>query len=186
MPDSPSGWPTAAGAEGGGTRVTGGPRRLEETLAELAAVVAAARPLPLSGLCRLDRTALRELVAEAAQQLPVELHQARWILADRDQVVDEGRRAAARIVEAARAERARLVDRTEVAAEAERTADRLLREAHARATTLRGDVDDYVDGRLAYLEVALRRTLGAVEQGRGQLAGHDDLAALRAESRLPR
>ena len=91
------------------------------------------------------------------------------LLADRESVVDEGRREAARIITEAEEERVALTSETEVVSEAQRQAARIRQEAAEEARTMRGEVDDYVDTKLANFEVVLEKTLTAVHRGRDKL-----------------
>lgn len=151
-------------------------------LDELVAVVESARAVPMSGACVVNRVELLALLDDVRELLPEELRYAELLLQDREAVVEEGRREAARLVAGARAEadrriadaqqrRAVLVAEQEVLAEADRQAGELLDEATTRAAALRRDADDYADERLADLEVVLNRTLAQVHRGRQRLRG---------------
>src|SRR4051812_13462873 len=135
--------------------------------------------MPMSASCVVHRGELLNLVDELRELLPSELREAEYIIADRDEVLGEGHRAAARILEDARAERARLVSDTEVYREARLEADRVLDEAHKRSEAMRIEVEDYVDAKLANFEVVLQKTLAAVHRGREKLGGRTELDALR-------
>jgi hypothetical protein len=56
--------------------------------------------------------------------------------------------------------------------------------AHGAAERARGDVDDYIDRRLAQLEVTLTRTLAQVSAGRRHLDSGDVGATARALGEL--
>ncbi len=147
-------------------------------LDEITAMVEGARAMPMSASCVVHRDELLGLVDELRALLPQELQEAEFVLADRDEVVAEGRREAERIVADARAERARLVGETEVTREARREADRILDEAHKQTEAMRIEVEDYVDAKLANFEVVLHKTLQAVERGRQKLGGRSELDGL--------
>jgi cell division septum initiation protein DivIVA len=94
-------------------------------------------------------------------------------------VVEEGRREAQRRIVAAEAERDRLTSETEVAAAAVRQAEQIHIAALEEAQTMRAEVDDYVDSKLANFEVVLDKTMAAVRRGRDKLRGrtaHDHFA----------
>jgi len=119
----------------------------------------------------VNRAEVVALVEEVRDLLPDELAQADGVLRDRGDVVAEGEAEAERIIERAKAERARLVSRSEVALEAQRQAERTLADARQQAATMRAEVEDYVDGKLANFEVVLHKTIAAVERGREKLRG---------------
>ena len=129
----------------------------------------AAKSVPLSASCVVNRAELLASIDEVRQLLPAELAAASGLLQDRRDVVAEGRAEADRLIDAAQQERARLVSRNEVAQEAQRHAERILADARDQAATMRSDVEDYVDGKLANFEVVLHKTIAAVERGRDKL-----------------
>jgi hypothetical protein len=152
---------------------------VHDKLDELIATVENARAMPMSASCIVNRGEVLALLEEVRGLLPEEFRHAQMLLADRDSVVDEGRREAAKIVTRAEEERLALTSETEVVAEAQRHAARIRQEAVDEARTMRGEVDDYVDTKLANFEVVLEKTLTAVRRGRDKLSGRgagEDLA----------
>ena len=153
---------------------------VHDKLDELVAVLENARSMPMSASCVVNRGEVLGLLEELRELLPEEFRHAEMLLHDREAVVDEGRREAARLVEEARAEQARLVSETEVLAAAERAAQEVRDAAAEEARGMRGEVDDYVDAKLANFEVVLDKTLAAVHRGREKLRGrtsHEDFGA---------
>lgn len=147
-------------------------------LDELTALIEGARAMPMSASCVVNRAEVLAHLDELRSMLPGELTDARQVLEDRAAVVDQGREEADRIIEAAKAERARMIARTEVVREATREADSLLTAARTDAERMRVEIDDYVDGKLANFEVVLHKTLQAVEKGRAKISGRHELESL--------
>lgn len=147
-------------------------------LQEIIDSVEAARAVPLSASCVVNREELLDALGALLDELPEEVRSARALLAERDEVLAAGQRAAQALLADAAAERARLVADSEVAREAGAQAAQVLDDAHAEAQRLRRDVDDYVDARLATFEVVLHKTLGTVERGRDRLRGRSELDEL--------
>ena len=151
----------------------------EAKLRQLELLVAEAKNVPLSSSIMLNRSDVEGLVGELRAVLPEELRQARWILKERDELLDKAHRDAAQVRADADAERVRLVGKTEVVQAANREADRLIDEASEHARQIRLEAEDYVDAKLANFEVVLHKILAAVERGREKLRGRldtDDLA----------
>ncbi|MDQ1625483.1 MAG: hypothetical protein QOJ49_981 [Actinomycetota bacterium] len=144
---------------------------VHDKLDELTATVENARSMPMSASCVVNRGEVLGLLEELRELLPEEFRHASMLLSDREAVVDEGRREAARIVEEAHAEQARLVSESEVLARAQREAQEILLDAAEESRAMRGEVDDYVDTKLANFEVALEKTMAAVHRGRDKLRG---------------
>ena len=144
-------------------------------LDELTALVENARAMPMSASCVVNRAEVLAHLDEIRGMLPTEFAEAQRVLEDKGAVVAEGHAEADRIVEAAKAERARLIARAEVMRDASREAERTLAAAKADADRMRVEIDDYVDGKLANFEVVLHKTLQAVEKGRAKISGRHDL-----------
>lgn len=152
---------------------------VHDKLDELTATVENARSMPMSASCIVNRGDLLGMLEELRELLPEEFRHAQMLLQDREAVVDEGRREAGRLIEAAEVERARLVSEAEIVAEAVRQAEQIRSAAAEEAQAMRHEVDDYVDTKLANFEVVLDKTLAAVHRGRDKLRGlspHEELA----------
>ena len=148
-------------------------------LDDLVEMVEQARTLPMSASVVLHRGEVLEKVEQLRGLLPTTLTDARSLLGDRDELLEQGRREVEQLREQAQAERARLVESSSITRQAQAEADRLLTEARSQADALRAEVEDYVDGKLANFEVVLSKTLAAVERGRARLSGHSELDDLR-------
>ncbi|MEU2774278.1 cell division initiation protein [Streptomyces sp. NPDC007162] len=144
---------------------------VQKKLDEIVASVSGARSMPMSASCVVNRAELLAKLEELRQALPGSLAQAQELIGDRDQMVEQARIEAERIIETAHAERGSLISDTEVARRSQAEADRILAEARQEAEEVRADADDYVDSKLANFEVVLTKTLGSVGRGREKLLG---------------
>jgi cell division septum initiation protein DivIVA len=149
-------------------------------LDDLTALIDNARAMPMSASCVVNRGEVLEYLNEIRALLPTELDEAQRVLDDKGAVIAEGHAEAAKIIEAAKAERARLIARTEVMREAAKEAEETRAAAAGDAERMRREIDDYVDGKLANFEVVLNKTLRAVEKGRAKISGRHELEALAA------
>jgi cell division septum initiation protein DivIVA len=147
-------------------------------LDELTALFENARAMPMSASCVVNRPEVLAHLDELRALLPTEITEAQRVIDERSAVVADGHAEADRIVEAARAERARMVAKTEVMREATAQAEVLLAAAQADADRMRLEIDDYVDAKLANFEVVLHKTMKAVEKGRAKISGRHELDAL--------
>jgi cell division septum initiation protein DivIVA len=163
----------------------GVPLDVEAKLHQLERLIADAKAVPLSASIMLNRSEVEGLVADVRDALPDELTQARWVIKERDQILERAEADAARLLDDARAEHDRLVAQESVVTGAQREADRVVEDASEHARQIRLEAEDYVDAKLANFEVVLQKTLSAVEKGRQKLRGRldtdqlaDDLAEL--------
>ncbi len=145
-----------------------------EKLGSAITMVEEARSVPLSASCVVHRAELLELLDEARNNLPHDFSKAQNLLASRDAIVEEGRQSAEQLVAMAREEVARMVEQTSIVQAARDESQRILDETRAMAERERQEVENYIDSRLATLEVILNKTMDAVSRGRERLAGADD------------
>ncbi|ANS68237.1 hypothetical protein SLINC_6013 [Streptomyces lincolnensis] len=144
---------------------------VQKKLDEIVASVSGARSMPMSASCVVNRADLLAMLEEVRQALPGSLAQAQELIGDREQMVEQARQEAERIIGQAHAERGSLISDTEVARRSQAEADRILTEARQEAEEIRAEADDYVDSKLANFEVVLTKTLGSVGRGREKLLG---------------
>ena len=144
-------------------------------LAEIRRLVEDARSMPMSASAVVNRTELLALIDELDGGLSAAFSDADRIVADRQSVVEDGRREAEELLERAHREREALMSETDVFRVARREADRILDQARTESDELRKETDDYVDTKLANFEITLEKTLDAVRRGRERLAGRTDL-----------
>ncbi|MFB7631262.1 cell division initiation protein [Streptomyces sp. NPDC056149] len=144
---------------------------VQKKLDDIVQAVGSARSVPMSASCVVNRAELLALLEEVRTALPGSLAQAQELLGGREQMVEEARAEADRIIESAHSQRGSLISDTEVVRQAQDEADRLLAEARAEAEEVRAQADDYVDSKLANFEVVLTKTIGAVDRGREKLLG---------------
>ncbi|MEV7832570.1 cell division initiation protein [Streptomyces subrutilus] len=144
---------------------------VQKKLDEIVAAVGGARSMPMSTSCVINRADLLARLEEVRKALPGSLAQAQELIGGREQMVEEARREAERIIESAHSQRGSLVSDTEVARRSQAEADRILDEARREAEEIRAEADDYVDSKLANFEVVLGKTIGSVDRGREKLLG---------------
>ncbi len=145
-----------------------------EKLSSAITMVEEARSVPLSASCVVHRAELLEILDEARNSLPQDFAKAQNVLTSRDSIVEEGRQSAEQLVAMAREEVARMVEQTAIVQAARDESQRVRDEARSMAERERQEVENYIDSRLATLEVILNKTMDAVSRGRERLAGADD------------
>jgi vacuolar-type H+-ATPase subunit H len=137
-------------------------------------VVGEARGVPLSASCVVHRGEMLEILEGAREKLPLDLFNAEDLLADKERIIEEGRNSAEAMIATAREDVARMIEQTSIVQAARDEAQRILDEARDVAEDERRELEAYIDGRLATLEVILNKTMDAVARGRERLEGADD------------
>ena len=128
---------------------------VQERLDELNVLVEDAKSMPLSASCVVNRSQVLDLIEEIRQMLPESVHRADELLADREAVVQDGRREADRILERARTEADKMVSEHEVYLAAVAEAEALRRETLSDTSRIRSQMyedlapvggDEFFDG----------------------------------------
>ena len=159
---------------------------VETLLHRVVDLVGNARPMPLSASVMINRDEVLELLEEALGRLPDELRSARWLLKEREEFLAKVRREGDDILDEARSQAARMVERTEVVKAAEQRARQIVEQSEDEARRMRHQVEDFCDQRLSSFEHVLQRTLETVASGREKLQAtarpeeveEDDLAGI--------
>jgi hypothetical protein len=157
---------------------TGAPPSVDAALDELDRILGEARAMPLSASVMVNRADVVGLLADLRHNLPDELAQARWVVRERDEILEHARADAEQVLTEARAEREALLAQEAVVRAAHEEAERIVEAAHESARQMRLEAEDYVDAKLANFEVVLHKTLKAVERGRERLRGRLEIDEL--------
>ena len=150
---------------------------------EIISVVEAARNVPMSRNCMIDRGEMIALLEALRTELPGELRRSVALLDERDKILDAGQREADRMIAEAEAEHHRLVSHNELVVSADREAARLVGDARAAAQRLRDEVDEYVDTTLANFEQFLTRSLASIERGRDKMHALREIGTFQSDER---
>ena len=129
------------------------------------------RAVPLTGSKLVDPEKLFEIVDEIRAQFPDELKQARWIVKERQEMLEEAEKEANRILEDARDRAQAIASEQEIVKLAEQQAAAIMDDARTKEREIRLGAEDYADEMLANLEVNLGKLLTAVQRGRDRLQG---------------
>jgi F0F1-type ATP synthase membrane subunit b/b' len=143
---------------------------LESILHQLLDLIASAKSMPLSSSVMVSREEVNSLVQAALDCVPEELRQARWLLREREEFMAERTREAEALMDEVRAQAEHMVQRTEIVRQANAVAQRILDDANEEARTLRHQAEDFVDQKLAGMEIVLDRLTRTVQAGRAKLA----------------
>ena len=145
-----------------------------EKLNSAITLIEEARGVPLSASCVVHRGEILEILDGARVALPTDLDQAIEIISARERIIEEARTSAEHLIATDREDVSRMVEQTAIVQAARDEAQRILDDARALADEERAEVESYIDGRLATLEVILNKTMEAVARGRERLEGAGD------------
>ena len=130
-----------------------------------------ARSMPLTRARLVDVEKVYEIIDEIRASFPDELKQARWIVKERQEMLEEAEKEANRVLEEARDRADSMASEQEVVRRANEQAASILDAARQQEREIRLGAEDYADEMLANLEVNLGKLLTAVQRGRDRLQG---------------
>jgi vacuolar-type H+-ATPase subunit H len=139
-------------------------------------LIVSSKHVPFSSSVMVSETEIFELLDEFRSSLPEELKQARWMVKEKQELMDETRKEAERVRDETLVERSRLIDETEIIVAAKAEAGRIIEEATAQAREIRLEAEDYADERLANLEVTCYKLLEVIKRARERLQGSPEQA----------
>lgn len=145
-----------------------------ERLDRIEDFIVSSKHVPFSSSVMVNETELFELLDELRSSLPEELKQARWMVKEKQELIDESYKEAERIREEARTERENLVAETEIIKQATADSERIMEDASNRAREVRLEAEDYADERLANLEVTCFKLLEVIKRARERLQGQPE------------
>ena len=145
-----------------------------EKLTTAIKMVEEARGVPLSASCVVHRGEILGVLDEAKAALPETIAKAESIVANKDKVVEEGRVQAEQMIAMAREEASQLIEQTAIMQQAREEAKHIVSQARSDAASQKQEIEEYIDSRLATLEVILSKTQEAITRGRERLAGSTD------------
>jgi cell division septum initiation protein DivIVA len=134
-------------------------------------ILESGRSVPFSSSRMVDPDKIFEIIDEIRAQFPDELKQARWIVKERQEMLEEAEKQANLILEEARERAQAIASEQEVVKLSEQQAAAILDDARTKEREIRLGAEDYADEMLANLEVNLGKLLTAVQRGRDRLQG---------------
>jgi cell division septum initiation protein DivIVA len=139
-----------------------------ELIDKLEEFIGKSKKIPFSSNFIINENEIYEILDELRNVMPEEFKQARWIVKERENMLEEAKRQAGRILGEAEEKAEEMISQSEIMKNAVKKSDEIISLAEAKARTLRLEAEDYSDEKLANLEAVVYKILSAVEKGREQ------------------
>ena len=139
-----------------------------EIIDRIEALLDGSRRIPFSANLVINGDELYDLVEELRSVMPEEFKQSRWIVKERENMIEEAKKQAGKIIRNSQEKAETLVGETEIMKRATRKSEEMMSTIEARARTIRLEAEDYADEKLANLEAVLHKLLNSIEKGRNQ------------------
>ena len=142
---------------------------LIELLDQLTQTVRQAKGIPFSDNCIVDREDVLYWITQIRENLPEEIHQARWLLEQNRQVVASARQKAESILRETEQRSAIMINEHEITLRAREMAQITIEQANQAAWQMRVASTDYARQRLTEVENQLTEVLVKVQKNKKEL-----------------
>lgn len=140
---------------------------VDDLIDEIYEMVEKAWSLPLSrGRAVLDGEEVKQILDEIRANMPQEIRQAKAIVADRTQILDDARREAETVVRVAQERAKALVAQDEIVRQAQQRANELTAQSQAKIREMRRASNDYIDDLMKRTDDGLSQILAELRRTR--------------------
>ena len=145
-------------------------KNIEDILEQLEDMLDAAWAMPLSGgKVVVDGDKVREFLDDIRANLPSEIRQARAIVNDRTEIVNNAKKEAEDIIRNAEERRNQILSHEEIVVQAQERANEIHAQTQKRARDMRRTAQEYAEEVLRRTEESLTQQISQVRQARVSL-----------------
>ena len=142
---------------------------LLSALNELEELIESSGKVPLTREVMVNEDLILDLLDRIRTTIPEEIRQAKWIIQEREKVMNDSQKEAMRIMESAQKQVDKQAEDSEVARKAKVFADEIIAKAEQVAQEMRAGAQSYADEILGALQDRLGKIDSQVEQDRSEL-----------------
>ena len=139
---------------------------LLETLEEM---LEGSKSIPFSNKGIVDKEEMLEIIKEIRLKLPEELKQAKWVKEERQRILVEAQKEADGIVKEAENRIISMIDEHEITRKSYEKKVEIIETANEMSREIKSGTEEYADGVLAGIEVALEDALKIIQNNRKEL-----------------
>lgn len=143
---------------------------VEDLLDEIDEVIDKSFELPLSGgKSVIDVCKIKEILEELRLHMPREFRQAKAIVADRTQIIDDAKSEAESIINVAKEKAKAIVDKEEIVKSAQEKANDIIEKSNQKSREMKKVASEYVDDLMKRTDEALSEYLSEIRKTRQSL-----------------
>ncbi|MBQ9757437.1 MAG: ATPase [Clostridia bacterium] len=135
-----------------------------DLISELEDIIDKGVAVPFTGRCMLDKEELLEIIQEIRLKLPTDLEQAKWIKAERQNIINDANKEAEEIIKIANDKLIAMIDENEITKKAMAAAAEITTTANAEAQAAKNSSYQYADYLLENVETVVQKTIRDLEQ----------------------
>ena len=139
---------------------------LLETLED---IMEKSRNVPFSNKCIVDKEEILDIIKEIRLKLPEEIKQAKWVKEERQRILVEAQKEADGIIKEAENRIISMIDEHEITRKAYEKKVEIIETANEMSREIKTGTEEYADGVLAGIEVALEDALKVIKNYRKEL-----------------
>ena len=139
---------------------------LLETLED---IIEKSRDIPFSNKCIIDKDEFLDIIKEIRLKLPDEIKQAKWVKEERQRILVEAKGEADDIIKEAENRIISMIDEHEITKKAYEKKLEIIETANEMSREIKSGTEEYADGVLAGIEVALEDALKVIRNNRKEL-----------------
>lgn len=142
---------------------------VEELLDMLYEMIDEARNVPLTNdKCIIERDKALDLLDDIKAQFPIELAEAKKLIAARAEYISSAKQEGENIRKQAEERARQMISQDEILLQTKQKANEIVRQADERSRELRKSANDYCEDALRRTEEAISEALGEVRESRGK------------------
>ena len=120
-------------------------KKVFELLDELEDVVNTSSKLPLSDKSVIDAELTRELIEDIRVAIPRDLHEAAWLIGEKDRIINESREQYNKVLSSAKEQAEYLVENSAITKDAQKRANALITEAEKHSKYMKLKCYEHID-----------------------------------------
>ena len=140
-----------------------------DLLNEVEEIVDHGTRIPMTGKVLVDDNAIFDILDRIRAALPDEITNAKWVLKERQRILDEAEAEAQKLVEDGKSFASKMAEENEVAKQAKSYGEDIVRQAQAYAMEVKAGAIRYADEMFQHIEENLSGTLQALQKNRDEL-----------------
>jgi len=133
--------------------------KVDDLLKDLESLLSEAKDLPVVNKAMIDKNQVADLIDDIRKNMPVEIRQAKAIVADRTKIISDAKREAQSIIDVAEQKRKEMLEQDELVKQARVEAQRITEEAELTAQKVKNATNNYINEILAKTDDLLDASL---------------------------
>jgi vacuolar-type H+-ATPase subunit H len=138
-------------------------------LEELEEIVDRGVKIPMTGKVLVDDSVIFELLDRIRSVMPEEVRNAKWILNERQRIIDEAQAEAQKLIDRGKSYMEKMAEDNEIVKQAQSYAEEVVRQAQIYAREVKFGAVQYADELLESIEAKVHETVQSIRRNREEL-----------------